>query len=176
MGYIAHLRKQLKSINTYDYIITLTKRRKKPLLSLWKLHVNGSSLNKIESHSPEDALCQVWLKLAQWFWRRFFNFFNVFLLFLNDLPWKRAGPFIWRNLNLLHPRMLCAKFGWNWPSGSWEEVKNRESLQTDRQTDRQTDDGRKGSEKLSWAFSSGELKTQLAHIFNNNRTQILKKK
>ena len=35
MGHIAHLRKQFKSINSYDYIITLIKRRKKPtLLSL----------------------------------------------------------------------------------------------------------------------------------------------
>ena len=29
MGHIAHLRKQFKSINTYDYIITLIKGRKK---------------------------------------------------------------------------------------------------------------------------------------------------
>ena len=36
-------------------------------------------------------------------------------------PWKRAGPFIWTNLYPLHPRMLCAKFVWNWPSGSGEE-------------------------------------------------------
>ena len=44
-------------------------------------------LNKRESLSPKDALCQVWLKLAQWFWRRgFLNFINVFLLFSNDLP------------------------------------------------------------------------------------------
>ena len=27
-------------------------------------------LNKLESSSHKDALCQVWLKLAQWFWRR----------------------------------------------------------------------------------------------------------
>ena len=26
--------------------------------------------NKFETPSPNDALCQVWLKLAQWFWRR----------------------------------------------------------------------------------------------------------
>ena len=101
-------------------------------------------------------------------------------------PWKRVGPFILTKLNTLHPRMHCAKFGWNWPSGSvedfkilslcfryfviisplkkggvlhlnkfespspkdvcakfgwnwpyssWEEVENRKSLQTDRQTD-----------------------------------------
>ena len=33
MGHIAHLEKQFKSINTYDYIITMIKRRKKTLLS-----------------------------------------------------------------------------------------------------------------------------------------------
>ena len=32
MSHIDHLRKQFKSINTYDYIITLIKRRKKTLL------------------------------------------------------------------------------------------------------------------------------------------------
>ena len=28
---------------------------------------------------------------------------------------------IWRNLDPLHPRILCAKFGWNWSGGSGEE-------------------------------------------------------
>ena len=36
-------------------------------------------------------------------------------------PWIGAAPFIWTNLNTLHPRMHCAKFGWNWPCGSKEE-------------------------------------------------------
>ena len=31
-------------------------------------------------------------------------------------PWKILGPSIWTNLSLLHPRMHCAKFGWNWTS------------------------------------------------------------
>jgi hypothetical protein len=31
---------------------------------------NPLHLNKLESPSPRDDLCQVWLKLAQWFWRR----------------------------------------------------------------------------------------------------------
>ena len=71
MGHIAHLRKQFKSINTYDYIITLIKRRKK--------HYYVFSFESL----PNEALCQNWLKLAQWFWRRdFFNFVNVFLLIL----------------------------------------------------------------------------------------------
>ena len=51
-------------------------------------------LNKIESPSPKDALCQVWLKLDGWFWRRrFFNFVNVFSLFRNYLPLEKGrGP------------------------------------------------------------------------------------
>ena len=54
-------------------------------------------LNKLESPSPKDALWQVWLKLAQWFWRRrFLNFVNVFSLFWIISPWKRAGPFFWK--------------------------------------------------------------------------------
>jgi hypothetical protein len=28
------------------------------------------SFEKPESPPPKDDLCQVWLKLAQWFWRR----------------------------------------------------------------------------------------------------------
>ena len=53
--------------------------------------------------------------------RRFFNFVDVFSLFLNYPPWKRAGPFIWKNLNPLYPRMLRAKFSWNWLSGPGEK-------------------------------------------------------
>jgi hypothetical protein len=31
---------------------------------------NPLQFNNLESPSPKDHLCQVWLKLAQWFWRR----------------------------------------------------------------------------------------------------------
>ena len=43
-------------------------------------------LNKLESPSSKDALNQVQLKLAEWFWRRFVNLVNVFSLFLYYLP------------------------------------------------------------------------------------------
>ena len=81
MGHIAHLREQFKSINTYDYVITLIKRRKKTLLSLWQL--NGSLFNKIESHSPKFG----------WNWPHgseedFFNFVNIFR---NNLPLEKGG-------------------------------------------------------------------------------------
>ena len=62
VGNIAYLRKQFKSINTYDYIITLIKRRKNSLFTLWELNpwhgqvfnVNGSS---VEQH---------WIPFTQW--------------------------------------------------------------------------------------------------------------
>ena len=79
-------------------------------------------LNKFESPSPKNALCQVWLKLAKWFLRRRFLISSMYFRYVLIISlWKRTGPFIWTNLNPLHPRTLCAKFGWNWPSGSGEE-------------------------------------------------------
>ena len=46
---------------------------------------------KLESPSPKDALCQVWLKLAKRFMRRrFLNFVNVFLLFRYYLLLKKG--------------------------------------------------------------------------------------
>ena len=86
-------------------------------------------------------------------------------------PWERAWPFIWTNLNPLYPRMLCAKFGWNWPSGSGEKDENMKSLRRQRQRrqrQRRTTD-KFWSEKLTWAFGSGELKTpQLTSWYNWN--------
>ena len=38
MGHIAHLKKQFKSINTYDYIITLINRRKKTIIKLKRIY------------------------------------------------------------------------------------------------------------------------------------------
>ena len=68
----------------------------------------STSFKKLESPSPKGDLCLVWLKLAQWFWRRrLFQFVKVFLQFHNYLPLEKNGPFIWTNYNPLHPRMLC---------------------------------------------------------------------
>ena len=53
-----------------------------PFRNYLPLEKNGTiHLNKFESSSPKDALCQVWLKLVQLFLRRrFLNFVNVCLL------------------------------------------------------------------------------------------------
>ena len=62
------------------------------------------------------------VEIGPWFWRRrFLKFVNVFSLFCNYLPLEKVGLFIWTNLNSIHQRMHCAKFGWNWPSCSGED-------------------------------------------------------
>ena len=57
IGHIAHLRKQLKSINTYDYIITLIKRSKKPFFTLWERECtcNGSSFEQTWIPFPQGC-------------------------------------------------------------------------------------------------------------------------
>ena len=121
-------------------------------------------LNKLEFLSPKDALCQVWLKLAQQFWRtKFLNFVNVFLLFHNWIElnifyciykYKRIGYKGW-----------CPAFDQSWIPFTQKcvvpclveiglvvlekNIKNVKSLWRQKQ--------RRRSEKLTWTFSSGEL-------------------
>ena len=66
-------------------------------------------LNKLESPSSKDALCQVKLKLAPWFWRRrFLNFVNVFSLFHYHLPLEKGGALNLIKLESPSPReTLC---------------------------------------------------------------------
>ena len=72
-------------------------------------------LKKFEFPLSKNALCQVWLKLAQQFWRRrFLNFVYVFSLFCNYLPLEKHVALYLKKLESPFPRMLCAKFGWNW--------------------------------------------------------------
>ena len=67
-------------------------------------------LNKLESPSPRDTLCQVWLKLAQWFLRSCHFIFII----------SQLSP-LWEG------------------RGSGEEDENVKSLQTDERTDGRTD-------------------------------------
>ena len=114
-----------------------------------------------------EMLCADWLKLAQWFSkRRFLNLLSkYFHHFVIISLWKKAGPFIWTNLNRRYPRMLCARFDWTWPSGSGEEDEIMKSLR--RRWRRQQRPRRKRTmgkffdqEKLTWTFGSGELKSR----------------
>ena len=118
-------------------------------------------LTNLKNPSPKDALGQVWLKLAQWFQnRRFLNFVNVFSLFRNYLPLEKYRAL---HLNKLQSPLskdaLCQvwlKLAQRFWRRRWKCEKFTDG-RTDRQTDRQTTEDR-WSEKLNWAFSSGELK------------------
>ena len=50
----------------------------------------GPDLHKLEFLLFRDTLCQVWLKLAQCFWRRFLYCINVFSLFHYHLPLRKG--------------------------------------------------------------------------------------
>ena len=50
------------------------------------------------------------------------KFRQCILPFLYHLPLERGVASIWTNWNPLYPRMFCAKFGWNWSTGSEENV------------------------------------------------------
>ena len=114
-----------------------------PLEKGMKLH-----LNKVESHFPKNAKCKFG---GNWpsgsgkdDFYMYFCYFTIFstwksfwtklnppsakfgsgvnkLCYITYLPLEKEGPFIWTNLNPFDPRMLCAKFNWNWPCGSGEE-------------------------------------------------------
>ena len=112
------------------------------IISVWKIAWPFIWTN-LKSPITKDALCQAWFLR-----RRFLNFVNVFSNYFRIIfPWKMASPFICRGSHSLYPRMLCAKFGWNWLNGSWENVK---SLQMDRRTKRRKTDN-SWSKKLTWA-------------------------
>ena len=62
-------------------------------------------LNKLESPSPKDAFCQVWLQLAQWIWRRrFVNFVNVFSPFRNYFPVEKGRALHLKKLEFPLPK------------------------------------------------------------------------
>ena len=74
--------------------------------------------------TPKECLSKVWAKLeiSPVVFERFLNFINVFSLFLQYLSLRRMWPFISTNYNFFRSMMLCANSGWNWPSGSREEI------------------------------------------------------
>ena len=85
-------------------------------------------LSKHESQSSKDALWKIWLKLAQWFWRRsFLNFVSVFSLFRIYLPLEKGGALHLNKHEFLPPKDAF----WRRKEKNWKF--------TDRRTDgRQT--------------------------------------
>lgn len=85
--------------------------------------------------------------LAKMLLRRIFMKNNHKLKFKKNYFPLKEGVTLVTNLNSLLSLILFAKFGWNWPSGSGEEVENvkkftvgRMNRQTDGQIDIRTPD------------------------------------
>ena len=117
-----------------------------------------TNLNPLHPSMFCAKFCQNWPVIVE---NKIFKICHVFSQFSNYLPLKKGGAFHLDKLESRHPRMLCAKFGWNWPSGSGEENENVKSLRQRRQRrqrQRRRTTDKFWSEKLTWAFGSGELK------------------
>ena len=114
-------------------------------------------LNKLAFLSLKDALCWVWLKLAQSFLRkRFLNFVNVLSLLRNYLPFEKVMTLNFNKLESPSPKDALCRLWLNLAQWVLKKMKMRKFTRKDRRT---TDNRR--SENLTWAFRSGELKRYL---------------
>ena len=118
-------------------------------------------LNKLEYPSPKDALWQVWLKLVQWFLRRFLNFVNVFSLFHNYVSLEKGGALHLNKLESPSPKdALCQVWlklvRW-FLRRRWKCEKYTTTMSTAMQTTSTTttilttDNGQIASLRLRWA-------------------------
>lgn len=77
-------------------------------------------LNNLESPSPTNDLCQVWLYCLC---GCLYDFKTPYLIFTFSMlhvyfPFQEKMVLYWISLKALHPMMLCAMFNWNWLSCS----------------------------------------------------------
>ena len=71
------------------------------LTKKWSLYIC-----KFEFSSPRNALCQIWLKLAQWFW----IFQRIFTLLLSRSYGGGLGPGF-EQTEIPFTQVICFKFG-----------------------------------------------------------------
>ena len=108
MVILAHWRKEKK----YERII----------ISLFAENICSLHL-MLKLECPHQMLCAKFAWNLPSISREYFWSFqiDVFLLCHHYHPLEKCMAFIWTNLNCLYPRILCTKFGWNWPNCSWED-------------------------------------------------------
>ena len=116
--------------------------------------MNGAYLQKTWIPFTRDALFKVWLKLAQWFRKKYIFVLRQCIFAISLLSLLENGQsswFIWTNLNPIHPRMLCLKCGRNWPSGSGEDNENVKNYRQWQTTDKFRSGDTQLSLRLRWA-------------------------
>ena len=121
---------------------------------VWIIHTctlyGALHLNKLESPSHKNALCQF-----GWNWpsgsEEDFLFSSMhFRYFVMISAWIRARPFVWKNLNPHHPRMHCAKFGWNRLGGSGEDENVKLTTTPTTMTDKSVTQPDASSKRYPW--------------------------
>ena len=135
--------------------MTLIRRGNKYLF--WEM--NDSYLKNLESPSTKDALCQIKLKLTQWFWSKRLLKFDGFLYFVKTFSWTRT-LFISTNLSPLNQLACVPSLCWNWTSGSWEKDEKFTS-------DNKSDDWRQAIRKAHMTSRSGEFRTLELEFLTN---------
>ena len=87
------------------------------IISFWR---KGGVLhwNKHEYLSPKDPFVPCLVEIGPAALDSLLMYFHHYFIIF---PRKRTGPFLWIVVNPLHSKMICAKFGWNWPSRSGEK-------------------------------------------------------
>ena len=103
MGHITHLRKQFKSLNTYDDIITMIKRRKNPLSTLWE--VNGSSFQQTWITFTQSCFVPSWVEIGPVVLEKIFKLPPCIFVIISH--WIRLRAFIWTSFSPHHQRTLC---------------------------------------------------------------------
>ena len=113
------------------------------IISPWK-RAGALHLKKFEFPSPKDALCQVWLKQVQWFWkRRFLIFVNVFLLFRNYLPLEKGVALHLIKFESPSPKDALCQVWLKLAQWFLRRSRKQEKF-TDRRTEKQTTDNSSG--------------------------------
>jgi hypothetical protein len=99
--------------SVYFYSFTIISPWKRAIPFLWK---------KINSHHPRIICAKSGSNLPNGFGGEDFQMTPYhFYIFVIISPLKRTWPFIWTNLDSIHPRIICIKIDWFWPVGSEKE-------------------------------------------------------
>ena len=119
--------------------------------------------NRLEPPSPKEALCQGWLKLAQWFWRNIFlNFVNVFSRFHNYLPLKKGVAVYFNNSEPPSSKATLCQV-WlklaHWFLRRWK---------CEKFADRRADDGQQTFRKAHFSFQLRWAKRTFHLLLFNN--------
>ena len=142
----------LEKENSKCFAITSPRKRSAPSFeNTWILFTQRWSSSSVLEIGPVVLDTKVFKVIYEFSW-------------LFPLDHIKAWSFIWKKTDSLYARMFFAKFSWKWPSGSSEEdeyqyVKKLWLLwKIGKTAIWQVTSDTFWSERLIWAFSSGELK------------------